>query len=419
MKAGAKNESSEPTKRASPRAAPGSWWICLLLLFATILNYLDRQVLSLTADRIIAEYGLTREQFGELLAWFRYSYAAVQIGGGWLVDWLGPRLLYPAAVGLWSAAGVLTAFTGTVGGLSACRFLLGVGEAFNWPCALKVTRRLLPPEDRPLANGIFNSGTAVGAMLAPVVVTVLTLRFGWRSSFLFTGLLGVIWIAVWQFYTRSRRADLDGDRTPSSKMGKVLLRVVRDKRFWLLTVSAVVVNSVSYFLADWIPLYLKAERGYSFTAGNLLSMLVFVGFDAGNLAAGTLVRAMTHRGIGIAKARRRALLASCVCMSCALGVGAAAQFITLASIILTAVGVAGFLVIYLTLVQELVPEHVGLCAGLLGGIGNLAYGLIAPAIGRFSDMQQTTTAFVLIATLPWLAFAAIAAGRWDEQGQMA
>ena len=128
-----------------------------------------------------------------------------------------------------------------------------------------------------------------------------------------------------------------------------------------------------------------------------------------------MVRAMARRGISIVTARRRTLLASCICMSFALGVGAASQFITLASIILTAVGVAGFLVIYLTLVQELVPEHVGLCAGLLGGLGNLAYGLVAPAIGRFSDMQQTTTAFVLIATLPWLAFAAISAGTWDEK----
>jgi MFS transporter, ACS family, hexuronate transporter len=415
MKAGAKGQLSETATRSFARAAPGTWWICLLLLLATVLNYLDRQVLALTADRIIAEYGLTREQFGELLAWFRYSYAGVQIVGGWLVDSLGPRLLYPAAVGLWSTAGVLTAFTGTVGGLSACRFLLGAGEAFNWPCALKVTQRLLPPEDRPLANGLFNSGTALGAILAPIVVTILTLRFGWRSSFLFTGLLGLIWIFVWLAYTRTRALELGGDRSPAAKTRRILLRVVQDRRFWLLTVSAVIVNSVSYFLADWIPLYLKAERGYSFAAGNLLSMLVFVGLDVGNLTSGAMVRAMARRGVSIVTARRRTLLASCVCMSFALGVGAASQFITLASIILTAVGVAGFLVIYLTLVQELAPEHVGLCAGLLGGLGNLAYGLVAPAIGRFSDMQQTATAFALIATLPWLAFAAISIGKWDDK----
>ena len=384
MKAGAKGDLSETVTRSFERAAPGTWWICLLLLLATVLNYLDRQVLALTADRIIAEYGLTREQFGELLAWFRYSYAGVQIGGGWLVDSFGPRLLYPAAVGLWSTAGVLTAFTGNVAGLAACRFLLGVGEAFNWPCALKVTQRLLPPEDRPLANGLFNSGTALGAMLAPIVVTILTLRFGWRSSFLATGLLGIVWIFVWQIYTRTRASELGGDRSPAVKTQAILLRLVRDRRFWLLTVSAIIVNSVSYFLADWIPLYLKTERGYSFAVGNLLSMLVFVGLDAGNLAAGAMVRTMARRGISIVIARRRTLLASCICMSFALCVGAASQFITLASIILTAVGVAGFLVIYLTLVQELVPEHVGLCAGLLGGLGNLAYGLVAPAIGRFS-----------------------------------
>jgi ACS family hexuronate transporter-like MFS transporter len=380
-----------------------------------VLNYLDRQVLSLTADRLIEEYGLSREQFGSVLAWFRYSYALVQAGGGWLVDVAGARLLYPSAVGLWSVAGTATAFAGSIGALSACRFALGVGEAFNWPCALKVTRKLVPPENRPLANGIFNSGTALGAILAPVVVTVLTLRFGWRASFLVTGALGGIWVLAWLIGTRGKAAQLRGGDMTVAQVPASMLHVMKDRRFWLLGVSAVLVNSVSYFLADWIPLYLKTERGFGFAAGNLLSMLVYAGMDAGSLGAGLAVRILVRRAVSLDAARKYTLLASCACMSFAAAAGVLPHAGALACLVLTGVGVAGFLVIYLTLVQELAPGHVGVSAGLLGGFGNLAYGLMAPYIGRYSDMQQTGVTFLLIATLPWIAFGAIAACRWDEK----
>ena len=143
-----------------------TWWLCGLLFLATVLNYVDRQVLALTAEKVIAEFSLTKEAFGEVISAFRYSYGAVQIAGGWLVDKYGPRVVYPLAVGLWSLAGILTASANSVRMLSGFRFLLGIGEAFNWPSALKVTHRLLPARDRPLANGIFNIGAAAGAMLA-------------------------------------------------------------------------------------------------------------------------------------------------------------------------------------------------------------------------------------------------------------
>ncbi|MGH9427186.1 MAG: MFS transporter, partial [Terriglobia bacterium] len=141
-----------------------TWWLCGLLFLATVLNYVDRQVLALTAEKVIEEFSLTKEAFGEVISAFRYSYGAVQIAGGWLVDKYGPRVVYPLAVGLWSLAGILTASANSVRMLSGFRFLLGIGEAFNWPSALKVTHRLLSPRDRPLANGIFNSGAAAGSM---------------------------------------------------------------------------------------------------------------------------------------------------------------------------------------------------------------------------------------------------------------
>ena len=393
------------------RTPAGTWWICGLLMLATVLNYLDRQVLSLTAEKIIGEFRVDQEAFGKILASFRYSYAVVQIGGGWLVDAFGARLIYPAAVGLWSVAGALTGLAGSLGALSACRFLLGIGSAFNWPCALKVTERMLPPEDRPLANGLFNSGTAVGAILAPLIVTVLTVRFGWRSAFLFTGALGAVWVAVWLLYTSGKSQQLRSQPVKVSAIPRVMLHVLAGRGFWMLATSAVVINSVSYFLADWIPLYLKTERGFSFSAGNAVVILVYAGLDAGNLGSGFLVQRLAARGMAVAQARNRTLLLSCVCMSAAVLAGwTSSIFLAMVCIILTAVGVAGFLVIYLTLVQDLDPAHVGTTSGLLGGLGNLCYGLLSPSIGRLADLHQTGLTFLVIGALPWLAYASIAYG---------
>lgn len=393
------------------------WWICILLLFATVLNYLDRQVLSLTAERVIGEFQIDREGFGKILAAFRYSYAFVQIAGGWLVDAFGPRLIFPLAVGLWSTAGCLTAFAPTLGALYACRFLLGVGEAFNWPCALKVTERLLEPKDRPLANGIFNSGTAAGAMLAPVIVTVLALHYGWRSAFIVTGALGFVWVAVWFFYTRTRRGELGGKRLSAAGALRVMGAILRKPAFWMLAVSAIIVNSVSYVLADWIPLYLKTERGFSFGTGNVLSMLVYAGLDAGNLTVGLFIRRLVARGWKVPAARNAALLASCILMSSAAAAGITpSRYAALTLLVLTAIGVAGFLVIYLTLVQDLDPLHVGAAAGMLGGLGNFSYGLVSPYIGRLADSHQTGLTFALVGLLPWVAFLAIVLGtrRWER-----
>ena len=389
-------------------AGPSPWWICILLLGATVLNYLDRQVLSLTAERLIAEFHIDKEGFGAVLSAFRYPYALVQICGGWIVDSWGPRAVFPGAVGLWSAAGMLTAWAPGLGWLSLCRGALGVGEAFNWPCALKTTERLLDERDRPLANGIFNSGTAAGAMLAPVVVTLLVSRWGWRSPFVFTGGLGGIWLVLWLVSTRRRADVLRGSPMAARQVARTLARIASLRGFWLLATSAVIVNGVSYFLADWIPLYLKTERGFSFALGNLLSVLVYAGLDAGNLLAGLLVRAAARRGMSVARAHRLALACSCLFMTTAVPAGITPfRYVALACIVLTAMGVAGFLVVYLTLVQSLDPLHVGAAAGMLGGLGNLAYGIASPFIGRLADLHRTGLTFVFIGLLPWLAYLSI------------
>lgn len=384
------------------------WWLCGFLFLATVLNYLDRQVLALTAELIIEEFQLTKEELGGVIAAFRYSYAIFQIAGGWMVDFWGARMIYPAAVGLWSLAGVLTGFARSVSMLSGFRFMLGIGEAFNWPSALAITRRLLPARDRALANGIFNSGAAAGAMVAPLIVTFIAVYYNWRWAFVMVGSLGAIWVVGWLIFSRPFRYRLEGSRQPLSSLLGVIRGILLIRAFWMLSVSSVVVNGIYYFLADWIPLYLQTERGFSFAVGNTLSILVFISLEAGNILIGVFIKKLVESGMTVVSARKWALFVACLLMSSALIVGfIPSRYLAVGFLMLMGLGVASFLVIYLTLVQDVAPAHVGATAGLLGGLGNLAYGLVSPYIGRLADLEQTEYTFLIMGLLPWLAFCAV------------
>ena len=174
---------------------------------STVLNYMDRQAITLLQGPIRESFGLESfAEFGWILAAFSMTYALFQVPAGFLVDRWDLRWSYAAAVGWWSLAAVATAFVPSLGWLFVCRALLGVGESFNWPCALRVTARVLPPRDRSLGNGIFNSGAAVGAVLTPLVVTVLSPVLGWRGTFRVVGSLGLIWVLVWMFLVRGGKS---------------------------------------------------------------------------------------------------------------------------------------------------------------------------------------------------------------------
>jgi MFS transporter, ACS family, hexuronate transporter len=398
------NGQVKPSEHVSAR----TWWICFLLFLSTAIIYLDRQVLALTADRIIAEFGLTQQGFGQVIAAFRYSYGFFQIFGGFLVDAHGPGIVFPSASGLWSLAGLLTGLATSVSMLIGFRFLLGAGEAFNWPCALKVTNALLPPKDRPLANGIFNSGAAVGALVAPVIVTLITVHYSWRAAFVATGALGGLWVLAWLWFTRGSSEQLKGNSFPLKRVFRVMARILLRPEFWVLAVSAVIINSVNYYLADWIPLYLKTSRGFSFTRGNFLSIVVYGGSSVGNILVGVFVQRLVSRGMSTRSAKRWALFASCVLMLAAIPAGLTPyRYLAVTCLALTGMGVAGFLVIYLTLVQDLEPAYVGVSSGLLGGMGNFAYGYVSPYIGLLADRHKSFLTLILAGLLPWLAFGAI------------
>src|SRR6185503_19054863 len=175
------------------------WWVCGLLLLASAINYMDRQTLANASHRITVEFGLSQVDYGNFEFAFGWAFAVGSIFFGVLADKIAVRWLYPVVLFLWSGAGFATALTNGYSGLLLCRAFLGFFEAGHWPCAVKATQRLLEPKDRSMGNSVLQSGTSIGAIIAPLIMQAL-LRSGaggWRMAFQFVGAIGLVWIVGW------------------------------------------------------------------------------------------------------------------------------------------------------------------------------------------------------------------------------
>jgi ACS family hexuronate transporter-like MFS transporter len=299
------------------------WWLTGVLFLATLLTYLDRQTLSICEKQVREEFQLNDEQYGQLLAAFRWAYGLMQIPAGLMADRLPLRTTFGLAVGLWSLAGAAAAIAFRLPALMATRAVLGIGETFNWPCASRIVANTFPPADRSLASGIFNSGAALGALISPAIIGGIAFACGWRWAFVTMGALGGAWLVLWfavtvrgSPYTKALRSKallgargnycfaaaflivgaglpaavvLLGPRlltplqaayqamalpTSRATIVAVLLAVLaavigwsllrwrsRAAAFWMLLVVAVTVTPCWYFMNEWVIKSLREDRG--------------------------------------------------------------------------------------------------------------------------------------------------------------
>jgi MFS transporter, ACS family, hexuronate transporter len=200
-------EPQQPPNAAESQLTGGNawkWWLVGVLFLATVLTYLDRQTVAVCKKSISEEFGLNNEQYGELVAAFRWTYGLMQLAAGFLVDRFSLRMTYGLAVGLWSLAGAAATCALRFPWLLITRGVLGMGESFNWPCASRIVGNSFPPSDRSLASGIFNSGAALGSLIAPTLIGFIAATFGWRMAFYTMGALGSVWLVLWYFVTTHR-----------------------------------------------------------------------------------------------------------------------------------------------------------------------------------------------------------------------
>src|SRR5215213_6606427 len=180
-----------------PRVGSYRWIICALLFFATTINYIDRQVFGILAPEMKKIFGWNDANYTDIVFWFEVSYAIGLLSAGRLLDWIGTRIGFAVAIIFWSAACMLHAGMASILGFSVARFLLGLGEAANFPASIKTVAEWFPKKERALATGIFNAGSNVGAIAAPLGIPLIYLAWGWQWAFIITGAIGFVWLVFW------------------------------------------------------------------------------------------------------------------------------------------------------------------------------------------------------------------------------
>ncbi|MDZ4801015.1 MAG: MFS transporter [Bryobacteraceae bacterium] len=388
------------------------WTLCVLMLAATTLIYLDRQAVGLLAPFIQSELHIDNAGLGLIFSAFYYAYTLAQFAVGPLLDRYSLRWLYGCSILAWAATSTLTGFAPGFAALLAVRVLLGIMESGNWPGAMRIVSRALPPEQRALGNGIFTSGTSVGALIAPALILGVAATTGWRLSFAVLGVLGVIWFAVWLAATShpSLRSVWKSDTSSRVPTGLAMYSsVLRNSQFWRVFCVTISVNPVLYFFLNWLPTYYRQQHGI--TAGSQLTGILtatFLALDLGYLSCGAAVLLLTRMGLTLTSARRSVfVLASILLSGCALIPYTKDLYNIVAILIAADFAIGIWIAMYLTLAQEVHPTAVSTAAGLLGGSGSFAGAILMWLVGKATQLSGSfAIPFFIVAGLACVAAAA-------------
>ena len=380
------------------------WWIVWTLFFSTVTNYISRQTFSVLAPLITAQYHLSHTSLARILGAFQISYALTWLLGGIFLDVVGTRLGLSLAVILWSVVNILTGFATSVFGFAAFRFVLGIGEGFNWPAASKTVAEWFPSQERSLAVAIFDSGSSVGGALAAVVIPWVALEFGWRYSFVFSGLLGFVWLAMWLrvYHPLHRHPRVTPQEVAYIEAGQNVSRIsagrglqrwlglARNPNVWGIVLGRALTDPIWWFYVFWLPQYLSDARGFSLKRIAMFAWMPFIAADIGNFTGGLISGYCIRRGVSVVRARLWVCAFSCLPILA--GIPAArvhSVALALALICIALWGYASWSTMGLTLPSDLLPYDVvatvtglsGLAAGLVSAVFTLAVGML---VDRFS-----------------------------------
>ena len=393
-----------------------AWRVCLFLLSATLLSYLDRQALSVVAPKVSAELQLDNAQLGLLLSAFFWTYALMHIFIGYILDRFDIRSTYALFVGLWSLAqigcGLVTGFTGLFTG----RLFLGAFETAGQTGAARIIARIMPPEDRVFANGIMMSGGSIGAMIAPPLMIWLANGFGWRTGFVALGTAGVIWAVAFYLWFRPAPSLMQGPRSSAGLSKERWSAILRSPRFWSCAAGAAFTIPIIHITSAWVPTYFAQHWKLPLAAslGGFL-FIIYAGLDVGFIGGGALVRYLTGRGQSVARARKLVMAVSAVLILAAAVVPmASSPWIAVWLIFLMNVGRACWGAIFLSFNQDIAPGRVAMVAGVFGCIGSLAGAVLVWWIGIISKTHGFQIPFFMIGGLAVLGTIPLLLTAWSE-----
>jgi len=392
---------------ATTRERTGShfrWYVCGLLFYATTVNYVDRMVLGILKPTIARDLGWTETDYSVLTSAFQIGYALMMPIAGRFIDWLGLRIGYPIAVLVWSISSMAHSLAGNLWQFGLARLGLGLGEAANFPSAIKAVADWFPRRERALATGIFNSGTNIGAVVAPLVVPVLAARFGWHSAFLFTGALSMSWVFFWLFFYREpekhpgvSKTELALIRSDSEEAVQTLSygTMLRKRGAWAFISGKFFTDPVWWFYLFWIPGFLQTKYHVDLLHVGPPLVAIYLAADIGSIGGGWLSSFLLKRGYPVGRARKIAMLVCALCVLPVMLVPAAAGnlWLTVALIGLAASAHQGWSANLFTITSDCFPRGaVGSVVGVGGLFGAIGGALAQPAIGIWLDFSKDSYA---------------------------
>jgi len=397
----------------APKVGNFRWRICALLFFATTINYIDRQVLGILAPQLQSEMNWTEVQYGYIITAFQFAYALGFLIMGNIMDRFGTRKGFSFAVVLWSFAAMLHAAASSAFTFGLARFGLGIGEAGNFPAAIKTVSEWFPKKERSLAIGIFNSGANIGAIVAPLAVPFISLRFGWEWAFIITGALGFIWLVFWlvtykkpEVHPQLSKAELNYIQSDKEEnVGRIpWLKLFPHRQTWAFALAKFMTDPIWWFYLYWLPKYLNTSHNLTLDKIGLPLVAIYVFSDLGSIAGGWLSSFLISKGWSVNSARKTTML---ICALAVLPIFFASQtnnlWIAVALISLATAAHQGWSANLFTLVSDMFPKNaVGSVVGIGGMFGAVGGMLIATATGYLLEKTGSYVPLFIIASVSYL-----------------
>ncbi|MFC6476047.1 MFS transporter [Pseudomonas asuensis] len=404
--------------QAQAQPATRSRYFIMVLLFVTVvINYLDRSNLSIAAPHLAQDLNIDPVHMGLILSAFGWTYAAMQIPGGWLVDKVSPRVLYPIAIALWSLATIGLGFVGSFVGLVILRLAVGALEAPAYPINNRVVTTWFPEGERATAIGFYTSGQFVGlAFLTPVLI-YLQQTFGWHMVFVVTGGVGIVWAVIWYLIYREPRdfkganaaevalieqggglVDLEKkNQSRAAFRWADLWAVLNKRKLWGIYIGQFCLNSTLWFFLTWFPTYLVKYRGMDFIKAGFLASVPFLAAFLGVICSGLLSDWLVRRGVSLGMARKLPIISGLLISTCIIG----ANFVDTPALIIACMAIAffgnGLASITWSMVSALAPARLlGLTGGMFNFIGNLASISVPIVVGLLVDGNNFAPAITYI-----------------------
>ena len=387
------------------------WRIAALLFFATVINYIDRQTLSVLAPEITAELGLTNIEYSNIVQAFLISYASMYIVWGLVIDRWGTRTALAVSMIWWSLANAGHAVARGAVGLGVFRALLGIGESGNFLAAEKAISEWFPPKERGFANGLVNAAAATGAVLAPPLIVWIFQLWGWRLAFVITGALGFVWMAFWlrwywvpALHPRVFAEERELIEAPAAQSNKRHVRwreLFGFPQTWALFLARVVADPVWWFYLFWLPKYLSDDRGFTMVEIGMVAWMPYLTADLGSLAGGWASGQLIKLGVPVVKARKWIMLPSAALMPLGLLVAySESSAVAMATICVITFAHMSWKTNLMTMTNDIYPTSiVGSVAGIVG-LGSSLGGVIFTRItGIVVENYSYATIFVVMAFL--------------------